>query len=344
MPTIFPDQVLQTSSTTVTTWLPLSTAWPSTAACSSLVYVGTGKDAGKIFGWDPLYQAVLDTGSPRCFAEEMVTWWFQPSSAVISLGPTFHCPAAYSTVATSVHSAGVTQVFCCPTDYKLSTLLPSHTPGDYPNQCMSTLTSGDILKYQIPTGGIYQPTSLTVSETALVHGEHINGWNIDDAVFASMTAALQTSTNTALLSSTAYTTSIGGSESVVTAKLLDPATATSSSSVSPSSSSSTAIPSTNISSTSPALAAGIGVGVAILVIVLAAAFSIFIRRRKKIENSNANMTKETDPAENYQLPVFYERPAGELPAEHPVREMDGEAYPIVERKEYHAPRVGIHEL
>ncbi|KAA8575514.1 hypothetical protein MFRU_002g00380 [Monilinia fructicola] len=225
MPTTFSDQVLQLSGATITTWLPLSTPWPSTAACSSLVYVGSGKDAGRIFGWDPLYQAVLDTGSPRCFAEEMVTWWFQPSSAIISLGPTFHCPAAYSTVATSVHSAGVTQVFCCPNDYKLSTLNPSHPPGDYPNQCMSTLTSGEILKYQTPTGGIYQPTSLTVSETLLVHGEHINDWNIADAVFASMTGALQASSNIASSSSPAatnalksdvYTTTIGGSESVVT--------------------------------------------------------------------------------------------------------------------------------
>ena len=113
--TTFTDQILQTSSATITTWLPLSTAWPSTAACSSLVYVGSGKDAAKVFGWDPLYQAVLDTGSPRCFADEMASWWLEPSSVTISLGPIFNCPAAYSTVATSVHSAGVTQVFCCPT-------------------------------------------------------------------------------------------------------------------------------------------------------------------------------------------------------------------------------------
>lgn len=107
--TIFSDQILQTSSATITTWLPLSTAWPSTAACSTLVYVGTGKEAGKVFGWDPLYQAVLDTGSPRCFADEMASWWLESTSTTISLGPMFNCPA------TSVHSAGVTQVLCCPT-------------------------------------------------------------------------------------------------------------------------------------------------------------------------------------------------------------------------------------
>ncbi|KAJ8066514.1 hypothetical protein OCU04_005572 [Sclerotinia nivalis] len=353
--TIFSDQILQTSSGTITTWLPLSTAWPSTAACSSLVYVGGGKDAGKVFGWDPLYQAVLDTGSPRCFADEMVSWWLEPSSVTISLGPTFNCPAAYSTVATSVHRAGVTQVFCCPTDYKLSVLIPSHSYGDYPTQCMSTLTSGDILEYQTPTGGIHQPTSLTVSETLLVHGEHINGWNIDDSVFASMTGSSRTSSNTASITSTStatsstngvYTTTIGGWVGAVTTKTLESAIASSSSSNSPLSSSAAPSAGTNSTSKSPAIAAGVGVASAIIILGLAAALFLFIRRRKKRAITNTNMIKEIDSKEVYLSPQPFPHGqfANELSVERPPGEMDGGTNPNVPPKGYYAPLQHVYEL
>ncbi|KAK6612099.1 hypothetical protein H4I96_01312 [Botrytis cinerea] len=299
--TTFTDQILQTSSATITTWLPLSTAWPSTAACSSLVYVGSGKDAAKVFGWDPLYQAVLDTGSPRCFADEMASWWLEPSSVTISLGPTFNCPAAYSTVATSVHSAGVTQVFCCPTDYNLSVLIPSHSYGDYPTQCMSTLTAGDVLKYQTPTGGIYQPASLTVSSTLLVHGEHINGWNIDDAVFASMIGSSQTATTT-----TSSTTSSTNSASSTTTRESGAATTTKTpeSATSSSTSSSTPLTSSPKPNNSTALAAGVGVAVAVVILGLAAAIFLLLRRRKSAQTTQRKKSirkKSTPPHQHLDM-------------------------------------------
>ncbi|ESZ98967.1 hypothetical protein SBOR_0625 [Sclerotinia borealis F-4128] len=323
--TIFPHQILQTSSATITTWLPLSTAWPSTAACSSLVVFGSGNDARKLFGWDPLYQVVRDTGSPRCFADEMASWWLELSSVTISLGPNFNCPAAYSTVATSVHSAGVTQVFCCPTDYKLSVLIPSHSYGDYPTQCMSTLKPGDVLKYQTPTDGIYQPASSTVSDTVFVYGEHINGWNIDDALFASMTGGSQSSSNTASTTSTTPTTTTSSStngEGLATTKTLESATA-----------SSTPITSNKSSNTSPALAAGVGVAAAIIILGLAAALFLFIRRqrRKKDANPHINTMMEINSTETYpsqsasaSASVYHPiHPATELSNERPLHEMDG---------------------
>ncbi|ATZ49720.1 hypothetical protein BCIN_05g01330 [Botrytis cinerea B05.10] len=335
--TTFTDQILQTSSATITTWLPLSTAWPSTAACSSLVYVGSGKDAAKVFGWDPLYQAVLDTGSPRCFADEMASWWLEPSSVTISLGPTFNCPAAYSTVATSVHSAGVTQVFCCPTDYNLSVLIPSHSYGDYPTQCMSTLTAGDVLKYQTPTGGIYQPASLTVSSTLLVHGEHINGWNIDDAVFASMIGSSQTATTT-----TSSTTSSTNSASSTTTRESGAATTTKTpeSATSSSTSSSTPLTSSPKPNNSTALAAGVGVAVAVVILGLAAAIFLLLRRRKKRAN---NPTQEIDSKEIYTSPPTFGHghATNELSNEPPPREMDGNVNLM---KEYYAPRQNVHEI
>ncbi|TEY85736.1 hypothetical protein BOTCAL_0013g00440 [Botryotinia calthae] len=338
--TTFADQILQTSSATITTWLPLSTAWPSTAACSSLVYVGSGKDAGKVFGWDPLYQAVLDTGSPRCFADEMASWWLEPSSVTISLGPTFNCPAAYSTVATSVHSAGVTQVFCCPTDYNLSVLIPSHSYGDYLTQCMSTLTAGDVLKYQTATGGIFQPASLTVSSTLLVHGEHINGWNIDDAVFASMIGSSQTATTTSSTNSStnsASSTTTKESGAATTTKTPEPATSSSSSSSIPLTS-----PKPNNNST--AIAAGVGVAAAVTILGLAAAVFLLLRRRKKRANIP---TQEIDSKEIYTSPPTFGRGnatnelSNELSNEPPPREMDGNVNLM---KEYYAPRQNVHEM
>lgn len=155
-------------------------------------------------------------------------------------------------------------------DYKLSVLIPSHSHGDYPTQCMSTLTSGDILKYQTPIGGIYQPTSMTVSETLLVHGEHINGWNIHDTVFASMMGSTQTASSTTSITSIlttssstngVYTTTMEAWGGTITTETLESATGSTSfstGSTSPSSSSSTSITSTQ-SSTSITLAAGVGV-------------------------------------------------------------------------------------
>ncbi|KAF7961122.1 hypothetical protein EAE96_000789 [Botrytis aclada] len=345
--TQFPDQILQTSSATITTWLPLSTAWPSTAACSSLVYVGSGKDAAKVFGWDPLYQAVLDTGSPRCFADEMASWWLEPSSVTISLGPTFNCPAAYSTVATSVHSAGLTQVFCCPTDYNLSVLIPSHSYGDYPTQCMSTLTAGEILKYQTATGGIFQPTSLTVSSTLLVHGEHINGWNIDDAVFASMIGSSQTATTTSSTASStnsAYTTATRDSGATMTTKSSESATFSSASSNSQASSSQTPLTNpTPSNNSSTALAAGVGIAAAVIILGIAASVFLLMRRRKKRAH---NMTQEIDSKEIYASPSSFGREhtahnANELSNEIPPREMDGGGNGM---KEYYAPRQNVHEM
>ncbi|KAF7902398.1 hypothetical protein EAF00_002301 [Botryotinia globosa] len=344
--TQFPDQILQTSSATITTWLPLSTAWPSTAACSSLVYVGSGKDAGKVFGWDPLYQAVLDTGSPRCFADEMASWWLEPSSVTISLGPTFNCPAAYSTVATSVHSAGVTQVFCCPTDYNLSVLIPSHSYGDYPTQCMSTLTAGEILTYQTANGGIFQPTSLTVSSTLSVHGEHINGWNIDDAVFASMIGSSQTATTTSSITTTsptnsAYTTTPRESGAAMTTKISE--SVTSSPSSNSQSSSPPAPPASPKPNTSTALAAGVGIAAAVIIIGIAAAVFLLMRRRKKRAH---DVTQEIDSKEIYTSPPSFGRGPGpaanELSNEIPPREMDGGINVIM--KEYYAPRQNVHEM
>ncbi|KAF5869024.1 uncharacterized protein Bfra_011991 [Botrytis fragariae] len=329
----------------------------SMAFHSSMLEFGVywfGKDAAKVFGWDPLYQAVLDTGSPRCFADEMASWWLEPSSVTISLGPTFNCPAAYSTVATSVHSAGVTQVFCCPTDYNLSVLIPSHSYGDYPTQCMSTLTAGDILKYQTATGGIFQPTSLTVGSTLLVHGEHINGWNIDDAVFASMIGSSQTATATATTTTTSsisttsstasstnsvYTTTIRESGAMMTTKTSESATFSSPSSNSQSSSSPTPLTSPTPNN-STAIAAGVGIAAAVIILGIAAAVFLLIRRRKKRAH---NVTQEIDSKEIYTSPPSFGRgpAANELSNEILPREMDGGVNVM---KEYYAPKQNVHEI
>ncbi|APA06565.1 predicted protein [Sclerotinia sclerotiorum 1980 UF-70] len=182
-----------------------------------------------------------------------------------------------------------------PSDYNLSVLLPTHSYGDYPTQCMSTLIAGDILKYQTPIGGIYQPTSLTVSSTLLVHGEHKNGWNIDDAVFTSMmgssqtpsktattTSSITTTSSTASSTNSVYTTTINReSGAAITTKTLQSATLSSSPSDAQSSSSSTSLTSPKPNSNSTALAAGVGIATAVIILGLAAAVFLLNTTPKK---------------------------------------------------------------
>ncbi|PQE03219.1 kinesin light chain protein [Rutstroemia sp. NJR-2017a BBW] len=151
--TAFPNQVLQTYQASITAWLPISTAWPLITQCSTLIYIDGGS---KAYAWDPFYGNVIDTNAPLCLPREVTSWWLGTS---YSLGPTFTCPQAYTTATTSVHTPEIRQ-------YDLATELPTHGAVDYPSQCMSTLTSGDVLHYQSSTGGIMQPTSLTQSVRA----------------------------------------------------------------------------------------------------------------------------------------------------------------------------------
>jgi hypothetical protein len=93
-------------------FLPVPTPWPSSSGCASYIYEQCD---GDFLGWDPWISTAIPSAS-SCFPPELVAWWFQPLEAATytQLGPTFACPEAYATVATSVLDVGTTQVFCCP--------------------------------------------------------------------------------------------------------------------------------------------------------------------------------------------------------------------------------------
>ncbi|KAM3078220.1 hypothetical protein ACMFMG_002481 [Clarireedia jacksonii] len=324
--TTFTDQVLQTYQASITAWLPISTAWPLTTQCSSLVYIGSGKDAGRAFGWDPLYGKVIDTNAPLCLPREVTSWWFGTS---YSIGPTFNCPQAYTTALTSVPTPGVTEIFCCPSQYDFVTALPSHNASDYPSQCMSTLTSGDILHYQSNTGGIMQPTSLTMSDTFLVHGQHVNGFNIDSKVFAEITAPPVTSTSTtrASNSATAISTNFQGT-----------ALETASSSAALVSSSSKPLENKKEEkSETPVGAIGVGIAVGVVVLMVAGAGMWFWRRRRRMneegglrigsEAQDKGLNRELSGNRKLDIAGASDRPMrmvnAELSAERRIGELDG---------------------
>lgn len=105
----------ETNSGTVTSYLPLTTAWPSSSGCASIYRL----NGPSLVAWDPGYG--LDVNSDVvCDAPEVTTWWEQgllgnggTLPTRISLGP-FTCPEAFSTMKSSVKDASSTLVMCCP--------------------------------------------------------------------------------------------------------------------------------------------------------------------------------------------------------------------------------------
>lgn len=102
-----------TTSGTVVSYLPLTTAWSAPAECSSL-FLDT---AGYIFLNAPEYHNGV-VGSPECVPPEVSIWWYQslnPASPTEILlgGYDFACPEAYTTVF-SYYADSTSTIGCCP--------------------------------------------------------------------------------------------------------------------------------------------------------------------------------------------------------------------------------------
>jgi len=113
-----------------TSWLPVTTAWPSQAACNSEAWARFGIQATDDFWpyiYDPAYaQSVAN--SVTCLPPQATSWWgggstVSKSITSYSIGPIV-CPAAYTTFSTSIVSGSSTSVICCPT-YVFHPLIPS---------------------------------------------------------------------------------------------------------------------------------------------------------------------------------------------------------------------------
>jgi len=108
------DKAPETNGRMVTSWLPVTTAFPSSPGCSDLVWSYV---PNTLAVWDPGYGISVDAEA-SCQPRAVTTWWDaerlgRNSLTTLSLGP-LTCPEAYYTARTSVKDPSSTFVGCCP--------------------------------------------------------------------------------------------------------------------------------------------------------------------------------------------------------------------------------------
>ncbi|KAE9370194.1 hypothetical protein N431DRAFT_343974 [Stipitochalara longipes BDJ] len=247
-----------------TSWLPVTTAWPSQAVCNNEAWARVGIQADSDFWpyiYDPAYaQSVAN--SVTCLPPQATSWWeggstVSNSVTSYSLGPIV-CPAAYTTYSTSIVSGTSTSVICCPTSYDFVRSLPAN--GGIDGVCTSALTSGQTLVYASPATNSFTSVTTTFTEPALMIAVPVEGYN-----FAASTTSSSSSTGTAQNTGTGTGPTNSGSAPTNTG---------------------TNTPSSGLSSGAKA---GIGGGIAGLVVVLAALGAFwFFRRKRKYQAAPAN--------------------------------------------------------
>jgi hypothetical protein len=112
----------ETNFGTVTSWLPLTTAFPYQSGCSSAFWARWGITESISYdgvAFDPGYGITVDPASV-CMPSQVTLWWETETAPTVngvatlySIGPIV-CPEAYSTIGSSVVNAESTLVVCCP--------------------------------------------------------------------------------------------------------------------------------------------------------------------------------------------------------------------------------------
>lgn len=103
----------ETNARTVTSWIPVTAAWPSQSGCAeALMDIG-----GLIVAWDPKFGISVNTNLD-CLPPAATNWALQSDlgsqgNTISSLGPMV-CPEAYYTVTTSVKDQDSTFAAYCP--------------------------------------------------------------------------------------------------------------------------------------------------------------------------------------------------------------------------------------
>ncbi|KAG9234313.1 hypothetical protein BJ875DRAFT_509902 [Amylocarpus encephaloides] len=164
----------------VTSWLPLTTARqsPYPASCNSAFRLETlSGSVTNIIAYDPWFGQAIDTSARGCLAAEQTQWWAQEKmpTTVYNLGP-FACPTPYTTATVSTVNARTTLVACCPNNYIFQDNILPPLSG---RQCLSTLTSGQVIEARTGTVGnnTWSVTSATITATNVgVWGNQINGF------------------------------------------------------------------------------------------------------------------------------------------------------------------------
>jgi len=114
----------ETTSGVVTSFIPLTTVFTHSSACSR--YLRLNGDT--LVAFDPGYGLDIDSNA-RCVPSAVTTWWEQgrfgntndEDHTAVSLGPMV-CPHAWSTVVSSVRDHSSTLAMCCPPGYTLGTI------------------------------------------------------------------------------------------------------------------------------------------------------------------------------------------------------------------------------
>jgi hypothetical protein len=119
----------ETNNGVVTSWLPVTTAWPSIQQCSTDIYSQLG--GGVALAFDPYYGRFINT-QITCLPPAATLWWSRvlqtPAQTITGLGP-LECPQLYTTGTTSVINPMSTFVACCPSQvYHLCASI--ETPAD----------------------------------------------------------------------------------------------------------------------------------------------------------------------------------------------------------------------
>jgi len=268
----------ETNSGTVTSWLPITTTWPTITQCSTEIYSQTATVPGEnvlAMGFDPYFNTII---SPNvfCLPPEATSWWQQPQQTpqltVTSIGPII-CPGLYSTATTSVLNSESTWVACCPTSYDF---IASIAPGSINitnGECNSRLPGGDVFTYYKydNTESVFELATTTIGAAGSVFAIPVNGW-----IFAEATSGVPDVSSS---SSTAPTSQIQSPTMSAVAQS---------------------------GGLSTGAKAGIGIGVSIGVLGIAALFGAFylIRRSKmRALASRPNIEYEAAPSMASPLPV-----------------------------------------
>ncbi|KAH6669799.1 hypothetical protein B0J14DRAFT_453724, partial [Halenospora varia] len=113
------------------------------------------------------------------------------STTVISLGP-FACPVLYTTATESALNTETTLSGCCPSDY---TFQGSILPPLCGPQCLSPLTSGQVITAKMGSLGNCTSTTATITETDVgIWGNQLNGYMFNNIPVTVSSASSATST------------------------------------------------------------------------------------------------------------------------------------------------------
>ncbi|PVH78438.1 hypothetical protein DL98DRAFT_656147 [Cadophora sp. DSE1049] len=265
-----------TASGTITTFIPLSTAWPSLSQCSSLFVIPVNETLLQMYAFDPGYGLNQGGIAKSCQPPEVTAWWKQAQGETTRTelgGHTMICPEANTTAAVIPANSFTTRIACCPSDYTFFTW--ANAP--FPSQCTSSLPP-QLLTYVQPVLGL--GPDWTTATSALTTQSGVIAVQVNGFLFASASSTGSFSTTFVSPSSTSTGTSA--------LKTIEQISSTSATLSTITSSPNSAIPSNSPSDGGMSrgdkisLGVGLGVGVPTLIVAIIGIAIKFLPKRRKI--------------------------------------------------------------